>query len=692
MKKINYIISSILLLSLVACNQEIAPEVSAPIAPEEGAMARVTFSLSMSDIPLYAVETKADLPDQPTIDDGDVYVAVFGGGDNEKLGGQLQHFLKATLVKSPKIEGDLTPPITHDLTDETDPAKKYKYEYEILLPLSNSPLVLDFLVGACDSKGVPFTLENPLPVQYEKDVMPLLYSINNEPAYWQRVRINGVFPKPKDGGGYERTDYSDPDDPEASLPDSEQDYIADEIPQLKDLQLVRNFAKITYKAADTAPFTIKGFYLVDTPLSGAVAPYSAAEGYNTAYTSLGSDNPAGNAQSILNGSYKGYVLSQLLSSGISGKVFKTPEEQFEYMYERTIPTYSSPVYAESGAILEVEWKNIAGVSEDLKGKTRYYKVSFVDEHGYIPILRNIQYTFEVSDIIAEQHPLTPAEAYGGGFLGDISANIATAMLDDITNNKSRITVSEMSKTAVGAGKSFNIDFSFYPVYGNSEVVVIDGRTSSAAGNKPVTIQITKLDEAGHPQAVKSISTVTDHGDHGTITVDLEDSEAGVVKKGKVKILGQVDGMRALYREVVFTVMEKQSLTGSTVSTLTSDAVAQDVTVTIHLPDELPRDIFPLQIMIEAENNGIYSVADSENNISALPAKHGVSAFDANKRNYYFVKTITFDEYATLNGVAYNYTNDFPCKFKTRLSSGNATTIKINDVEKEYFVEETLTLQ
>ena len=98
-------------------------------------------------------------------------------------------------------------------------------------------------------------------------------------------------------------------------------------------------------------------------------------------------------------------------------------------------------------------------------------------------------------------------------------------------------------------------------------------------------------------------------------------------------------------------------------------------------------------MIEAQNNGLTSIPDNSVDpaISALPVKYGKSAFNSNKNSYYFVKTITFDDYATISGTSYVYTNEFPCKFKTRLNSGNATTIKINDIDKQYFVEKTIQL-
>ena len=227
--------------------------------------------------------------------------------------------------------------------------------------------------------------------------------------------------------------------------------------------------------------------------------------------------------------------------------------------------------------------------------------------------------------------------------------------------------------------------------------------NSRAG-KRVSIQTDIETNGSYPQAIASISDVvvthnsngTDN--HGTITVTLNDSQPGIVQKGKLKILGQVEGARALYREVEFTVMEKQQFVSGELETnaspLSSDDMNKETTVTIVLPDGLPRDIFPLQVKIEAQNNGLTSIPDNSVDpaISALPVKYGKSAFNANKNSYYFVKTITFDDYAQISGTSYEYTNEFPCKFKTRLGNGlNATTIKINDMKGEYFEEKTLSL-
>ena len=703
MKKIFYILSAAVVMA-TACTRESIPEqpsvLTTTVAPSEGDLVRVTFDVSFPDAMLYSTQTRAQFSYQPLIQYNEIYVAVFGAGDNDGHGGNLQNFVRATVVRDDRTY--LDPPIRHNYegvygstpTGQED----FKYKYEVLLPISNDPLVLDFMVGACDSDGIPYTLDHPLPVGYEKDVLSQVSTRNDEAGFWQRKRISGVHPKKDNNGNYLLTNYKENGQ---VLPDQAQDYIADDIPELEEVVLIRNFAIITFKAAQGTNFMIQNYCLVNTPKTASIAPYSTTDGFNTAYTRPESVTP-----SILMEGYHGYVVSHELNDGIQGGNKWYPAsngynlDSSAYMYERTIPTNSDPAFAESGAILQVTWYN--------ELNNRYYKVSLVDNNGYVPILRNIVYQFVVSDINADYHPRTVDEALAGPFLGDISASVTTSMLDDISNNKSRIVVAgeggnNMSHTAIGSGKSFDVDFYFYPVASSTEVVVTDGKESTAAGGALVTIKKSIETNGNYPQAIAEVSNVSvTHNangtdDHGTITVKLNDSQPGVVQKGKLKILGQVEGSRALYREVEFTVMEKQQFAAgdiqTTISPLANDAMNQETTVTIALPDGLPRDIFPLQIMIEAQNNGLTSIPDNSVDpaISALPVKYGKSAFNSNKNSYYFVKTITFDDYATISGTSYVYTNEFPCKFKTRLNSGNATTIKINDIDKQYFVEKTIQL-
>ena len=717
MKKIIYIFSAAL-LCLVACTRENMPvqKVSyTTVPPKDGDMALVTFTVTVPETMLYATQTRAqhDIGEQPyTIDNGDLYVAVFGGGDDEKTGGILRHFLKPVLKSSieQNYNGtDIQVPVLDDeghevLDDDGNPVMRSvnRVEYEVLMPLSNEPLVLDFLVGAYDAPdGNPFTLDNPLPSTVtingkvenatEADLMPLIYAKEGKAAYWQRVRIDGVFPKPlPGGGGYETTTYitgyNEYGDPEYS---TDEDYVAAPIEKLHDLPLIRNFAKITITSQST-DFEITGFYLIDTPRTGAVVPYSGNDGYRTIYTKIKEQTV--DADAVM-GSYVGYVNSRELNATTvpAANAFYKPGTQFGYMYERSIPS-NNPVFKESGALIEVVWKT----GDQADNNPRYYKISFMNEGGYVPILRNIVYNFQVTGIKAPKHHKSPQNAYNGDWLGDISANIATAMLNEIGTSTSKITVSQTSITSVGDAKTKEFTFAFYPDASGPAVTASSG---------DVTISITQMEVSGYPNAIDQdkdddgfVNGIKDNGD-GTVTVQLLSSEGGE-KMSKVRIQGEKQGQRPLYREIVFTVMDKQdfSADGEECSAVhaagATDASNQDVVVYLMLPDGLPRDIFPLQIMIEPQNNGLRSVVHG--NESSLPVKHGVSAFNPEGseklHNYYFVKTISFDDYAELqdNG-EYKYTNEFPCYFKTRLSIGNSTAIKINDLNKEFFNEATIQL-
>ena len=354
MKKLFYILSA-------AVEQEQEPILTTTVAPQEGDMMLVTFALSMPEAELVATQTRSqtfdNTPEQPNVEANEVYVAVFGGGSSDGRGGNLQNFVKAEIVYDPQTY--LNPPIAHNLDGVfgSTPTGQgnFLYLYNVLLPLSSEPLVLDFMVGACDANGTPYTLDHPLPVGYEEEVMEQVYSMDRVCGFWQRKRISGVFPKMVNGQ-YLMTTYKGSNG--RTLPAQNQDYIADDIPELEEVILVRNFAKISFWSKEECPFMIQGFYLVDTPKTGSIAPYSEAQGYNTAYV----DPKRSTAASIL-GSYSGHELSYELTSGIAGKNWVTKWDPgqnmcYDYMYERTIPTNSEPAFAETGAILSVTWTKV----------------------------------------------------------------------------------------------------------------------------------------------------------------------------------------------------------------------------------------------------------------------------------------------------------------------------------------------
>ncbi|MBQ6578973.1 MAG: BACON domain-containing protein, partial [Bacteroidales bacterium] len=588
-------------------------------------------------------------------------------------GGNLQHFLKAKLKNT----------ITHDVDID-----QYKYEYSVLLPISDEPYVIDFIVGASDESGNLYTLDNPPAVKYEKDFMPGMLSRDGVPGYWQRVVVPKVEPEPNQSG----TGY---------LPSSDgNDYKAKPIAEMKDIQLVRNFAEVTITSTSDAKFTINKFVLVDYPKNGDIAPFDAAEtvGYKTPYMGHNTDYAG-----IVNNNYKylGYSTVKTLETGIADTPTFTTSGQYSFLYERPAPSDAMP---ESGAVIEVTWKNVDGVDAALKGQTRYYKIAFTGESGYVPILRNIAYTFQISDFKTPTHHTSASDAYNGSWLGDISANVATANLDEIANSVSRIIVSEMSKTHIGDATTtpYSIYFQYYPntqTYAN-EVAVVNG-TNFHGKNVKVVASIEAV--SGYGAAISSITQPVSDGSYasgatwGRVDVQTYGSRDAVLRS-KLKILCQLEGQTALYREVIFTVMEKQEFNNGINASIDAveDGINKQTILHLRIPADLPKDIFPLQVRIESQANNLTSIPVGT--VEALPVKYGLSAFDNSKYSYYFVKTINWDDYAHLSGETYTYTTEFPCYFKTTLESGNETSISLQDLtttkgvnEGRYFHEMILYL-
>ena len=661
MKKIFSILIPFVALSLLAsCQQElIQPEVSSDKVilkdPVPGDMAEVTFSVTVPQAGVSTLSTRA-LTEQPNIGVGDIYLALFGLGNNESQGrgGNLQHFTKAKLTNGA---------IVHDVDTDT-----YKYEYAVLLPISDEPFVVDFMVGASDPDGNLYTLDNPPSVKYEEDFMPGMLSRNGDPGYWQRVVIPKVEADYDNGVPVPSSEYN---------PDN---YSAKPIEAMRDIQLVRNFAMVTFTAPETAKFTINRFFLVDYPKYGDIAPFDASStvGYKTSYMT------ATDYASI--SGYIGYSTNKTLEPGIDEDdpdPTYTASGAYSFLYERPAPSDEMP---ESGAVIEVTWKDAAGVDAALRGQTRYYKVAFTGESGYVPILRNIVYNFEISDFKTPTHHTEAIDAYNGSWLGDISANVATANLEEIANSTSKIIVSEMSKTHIGAETTtpYSIYFQYYPnttQYSN-EVAVVNNTTFHGK-NVKVVASIEPV--SGYGPAIKSITQPVSDGTYvsgatwGRVDVQTYGSGSAVLRS-KLKILCQLEGQTALYREVIFTVMEKQRFNNGVIDSsidVVEDAIGKQTILHLRIPSDLPKDLFPLQVRIESQANNLTSIPVGD--VEALPVKYGLSAFDNTKSTYYFVKTINWDEYAHLNGEVYSYTTEFPCYFKTTLDSGNTTKISLQDL-------------
>ena len=640
MKKTIYILAAAL-LALMACNKEVAPvngpsEESAVAA--EGQMVTLNFTATFPDT---QIPTKGAMGDTPVIDN--LYVAIFGQSSNAN-GGNLQHWAPATLSN---VSSDAT--------------HTYTADYEVTLPLSNEGREVVFIANYPGSEPPTF--------DREKVIMRNLYTEGNNGAYWQRVSLsNGIRGKEVDGKLVL-------DDATAAA--------------LKDVHLVRNYAKITVsEALPTAEFTIHSYTLINVPTRGSIAPMNN-DSFETPYTQIknwcdgDSTDFVGKLDQF---HYLGYMPE---NTGINqsdpgeGSMVapgSEPNGGF-YMFERPVPTQSN---TQTAVIVKLTWKDEdwfaknAPNSENkiLANKTYWYKIEVIGANGEnIPIRRNIWYKINLLGLTGDGEQ-SYASAFSGQFFGNVSASIETATLNEITDNTSTIRVSRMDYTTVEDGDQVDIYFQYQPEK-NGNIVTTEGND--------VTVSIRTID--GYSQSIDSKTTAETAtylgANWGKITVTLKDQPGSGMLRGALRIQGNKAGKRVLYRDVIFTVMADADF-ASTNSDLSVSG--NNVTLNIKLPEKLSFSVFPIQVMIEAQNNNLTT------NDPLLPVGFGPSAFSTTnpkKNSFYFIRTINYSDYYKKNATTGNweYTTSFPCTLKK--TDNQALVIRMN---AKYFNQKQLPAQ
>lgn len=646
MKKIFYTLTAAV-LCLTACQKEIDPiqSVSVPDYPE-GATVEAFFTVSIpysnGALPITRASEMAQIP---VIDN--LYIAIFG--DN---GGMLQQLVPATKVG----EGALyeTDP---DADNYGESGFNYKVMYKAELPLSDEERNLHF-IGNC-----PEDVLESVDFLYEKDFMDKLSTSNGEAAYWQKVVL--------------------PDGIQANWVEAEGEFVLTPecAAKLTPIALVRNYAKLVVTSA-SSDFEIESYALVNTPLYGTIAPYS--NGFSTTYMNIGKYcDPEGGMETnfvhdLIASGYSGYMTNDLINTENPGETSaKKPSDTDNglYMYERTKPTRTGE---QTGIIIKLKW------SGDLpsdhpnyidRGKSRYYKIEVLDKDGeYMPICRNVLYSINLEHLSGTGETSFDA-AYAGPFFGNVSASIETATLTEINDNIHKIVVNRMDYTTMNDNDVVDIYFRFYPDMNGDPA--LDAASYATPARKEVE---------GYQSSIASFSAIDfvtwSGGQWGHVQVTLKERPASGMLREKLRIQGQIDGVGKLFRDIVFTVMNTQEFTSESKVTVNGN----NVTVTIGLPSELPYSIFPLNILIEAQNNNL-STASKD-----LPVSYGPTAFDETdspkrgKNAFYFIRTIQYKDYLDTSTGEYVYTTEFDCPF-TRTDNTNVV-VKLNE-QGGYFLEKTL---
>ena len=671
MKKYIYILFVLALSLSCVKEQGIPDEIMFEGPDEDGPMVTLTFSLPP--------ETKGNMAHDPDITT--IHVAVFNKA------GVLKQFEQATLRNT----GNLTNGDNASGNPEYSVDIHMSAKPRILHFIADSPITTyDALVAAAGTSG-------------EDVILNALTTTGGTTAYWQRFELDRVDAYKYQGGVYEvpgggtvgsvgGTSYTYTYQGQ-TITVNEGDYIKTNGEKVLDgtgyfqsdyvsgvisnIPFIRNFAEITVSAPSGSNFIPKKFALVNVPTKGYVAPYDADAGaFAAAYTASVS-GPAFDGtlsySSVHDTGYPGTLAGALDTSEPSSFIDLTTSSNCAYMYERPLPNTSQP----STCILVGGAYSETGANKDTDGLT-WLMIELDNDGVYFPIYRGISYTVSIGSVEGTKGYSSPSDAYNAEPIGDISSSVTTATLTQINDGKGTTLWVEYIDYVATWAQTKTIYYTMF--YNDGSTVTYLNNTVSATFSHP---------NASYP-AIVSINT-SDDATYTTGTPDdtkewkkvsvLLDGSGMSTKRSVLRISGTAHDGKTMYRDVNYRVIGIQHFEyGTNVlsgTPLEDEDAGETTTLTIWLPTDLGFSMFPLTLRIEAENAG-FTTADSP----GLPVEYGPSLFDNTKTSFYFLKTISYEDY--YNAATGVTTNSFTATFKTTRAGStmaggtNATTFAVLD--------------
>lgn len=692
------ILLGVVLLALVSCIREEAPQVRAPQSVE-GKKVKVEFSIAGA---------AADPSTKGLDNGGDIarmYVAVFGSS------GFLKEYAQATLL-------DDTGEITYNTDSGEHTAKLYTFSVD--LTITDSPRKVHFLGNGPAS----------LPFGYDTAVMPIQMSRLNdqhqgEKAYWQMIDLpEGIQAKRDAQGNFIDKDGDRYLDNDGNANPAFDGFILDpgQAHYFREIPLIRNWAKIVLYTQEGSHFTPISFSVINYPSRGAVAPYSGKTGFIRNYQDMDfttlqgmgytANLPAGTefddskpSADAFKADPATFVDGGRVAAALQSKAQVDNGEDTEghavYLYERPVPSEKIPptyviVY---GHYSYPSHGNPGDADYDPGDPSHegdyFYKVDLMEtfrneesgewESNYYPIYRNFKYQICITKILSMGYA-DPASAAASAGSADVSADISTGHIADISDGVARLHLTWMTKSYNTQVTETNPETTLKVYFATTSGVPI-----GTDENPAVTAKLLPPSDGG-PDIVFPAGESVDPNDPDNFLIGKDEDGDGwrpivfrtaapgrTIRSQTLRITGNHNEGR-LYRDVVITVLPTQEMRVACEYPVLHALKGEEQTVNISIPEGLTKNLFPIEFEIEAQD--LTLTPDTNKDENNLPVVIAASISDdagyAGKPSYHFTRTLTWDQYKSAPIVRTADGGDktwrkIPCYFKTNCAV-NATKV------------------
>lgn len=593
----------LLLCLVVGCQRvEFNEPTPTPEIPEISGEATVKFSVVL---PGGMTQTKA-MGDSPATDVDNLYLIIFDSN--------------GYFVESCQAE-------IGTRTDNTA-------NYEVTLTMTNQKRIIHFIAN-CPIDQVKYG--------HESEVISGLYVRKGESietAYWHRIEVPYIIAN--DSG---------------QLLDANGSVLKEEDNPFLNVPLLRNYTQITVEDNDDEDdnFHLLSYAVYNTIDIGTVAPYNKSK---AAFQMFGQDNLLFSYDRLLSDGFEGHVLTSAeLDDEITEDDFMAPGTPY-YLYERKIsvrPDADESDWAESPTHIII--KGIyTGEGYENNTTPTYYKVDLIREvnnsHQYYNLIRNFDYTFKLRSVTGAGYK-NWADAMDNPAGNNLAGSTQTQKLTDVSDGTGRIMVSYTDTTLVS---NHDIEFKFK---------YIPDITTYEPSNRQVSL-VGDLDGTGN--VLKGLKYTIDYGDgenssDGWATVTFRVNDPTDIKQVQ-KIVLNVGNNLNLQKTITFTLMKpytldiicydpnRQDATFENPVNVIETGIGKLVGVALRIPDDLTRDMFPLEFMVEADKLSISPDVSAGNTVPVISGQSIIPGKTAPSFHYLF----TVETYEIYQSLLYDEAN------------------------------------
>ena len=603
MKRLLYILLCLPLW--LACTDEHIPTSYHEV--EEGTPVELRMSVALGEMNIASSRAFGDyIADYPSL-----WVVAF---DKD---GYLVEYAKATGLK--RLEGGTL----------------HETEFSVILHATSEPRTLHFIANYTDG-------DEKLSLEYghESNVIGSLTVGNKKDVYWHRkVLSEGI--------------------------NTQSEYIA---ANFRRIPLLRNFAKITVEVdSKVKNFTLTGFYVLNVPTSGTVAPYSNGAFVDYMSNEEGKTEEAKTYEKLNEENYIGTMPDDVGygQNGSSIDWVKVTEEEpgSFYMYENTY----KGVENKTTSIL------IKGKFGDSSTET-YYRADLTLSNvatglsEYYHILRNFHYQLNITSVIAAGKG-TPEAAIEAPANNNLSGSVQVQNLSNISNGTAKLEVSYTDMVLVSTDK-VTLKYRFITNVGTGSVnnnrIMIYKEDGNVIDTYTVA-QSNELDENGNDTGWRVI-TITPVG---TLPASAQ--------KQKITLYDEETMLR---REVTYTLRSKLDMVVNCTPKVES-ITGESVVVNICIPDKLNENLFPLEFAIEAQTVETSSslkqyISPAKTEVMSVTTGGSIVTGYEGQRSYQYIKELTYETYKQLQ--VEESKRVFPVNFVTNTANSASTVY----VDNKYF--------